>query len=363
MFRVVPDQLKISDGWVRCGHCADVFDATLYLEPWVPPPPASPSVEPSSAPQVTPGPVVAAGAPVGETVFVSPGAPESFRSDAAPAPASEQEPDPEPEPQVMPAVGSPAEEPAFAAPEAVTAASAPDSQDDPESDFQEELRRFAQRSAPVAPELSDAQAPESPAFERPAPEPEAPEPEPEAPVNVADEPDAVEPGFVRQARRKAFWQSPLMRGLMSLLVLVLTAMLATQWALHERDRLVAAQPGLRPLLSQACGLLGCELAPLRRIEAVVIDSSTLSRRLGSFYAFDFVLRNNADLPLAVPALELSLTDSRDEVLSRRVFLPADLPGAPAELPARGSVSLSLRLSIAVDGNLPMAGYRALVFYP
>ncbi|HEX5738645.1 MAG TPA: zinc-ribbon domain-containing protein, partial [Hydrogenophaga sp.] len=37
MFRVVPDQLKISDGWVRCGHCADVFDATLHLETWVPP--------------------------------------------------------------------------------------------------------------------------------------------------------------------------------------------------------------------------------------------------------------------------------------------------------------------------------------
>jgi predicted Zn finger-like uncharacterized protein len=37
MFRVVADQLKISEGWVRCGHCADVFDATLYLQPWIPP--------------------------------------------------------------------------------------------------------------------------------------------------------------------------------------------------------------------------------------------------------------------------------------------------------------------------------------
>ena len=31
-FRVVPDQLKISDGWVRCGHCAEVFDAQLNLQ-------------------------------------------------------------------------------------------------------------------------------------------------------------------------------------------------------------------------------------------------------------------------------------------------------------------------------------------
>ena len=29
MFRVVPDQLKISEGWVRCGHCSEVFDASF----------------------------------------------------------------------------------------------------------------------------------------------------------------------------------------------------------------------------------------------------------------------------------------------------------------------------------------------
>ena len=32
MFRVVPDQLKISQGWVRCGQCTDVFDATAHMQ-------------------------------------------------------------------------------------------------------------------------------------------------------------------------------------------------------------------------------------------------------------------------------------------------------------------------------------------
>lgn len=39
VFRVVPDQLKVSDGWVRCGRCAEVFDASqrmLELETAVP---------------------------------------------------------------------------------------------------------------------------------------------------------------------------------------------------------------------------------------------------------------------------------------------------------------------------------------
>uniref|UniRef100_UPI0025DDCE92 zinc-ribbon domain-containing protein n=1 Tax=uncultured Variovorax sp. TaxID=114708 RepID=UPI0025DDCE92 len=30
-FKVVRDQLRISDGWVRCGRCSNVFDATLDL--------------------------------------------------------------------------------------------------------------------------------------------------------------------------------------------------------------------------------------------------------------------------------------------------------------------------------------------
>jgi predicted Zn finger-like uncharacterized protein len=30
-FKVVADQLRISDGWVRCGQCKQVFDASQHL--------------------------------------------------------------------------------------------------------------------------------------------------------------------------------------------------------------------------------------------------------------------------------------------------------------------------------------------
>ncbi len=36
MFKVVPDQLRVSDGWVRCGQCDEVFDATLHMQPGMP---------------------------------------------------------------------------------------------------------------------------------------------------------------------------------------------------------------------------------------------------------------------------------------------------------------------------------------
>ncbi len=33
VFKVVPDQLRVSSGWVRCGRCAEVFDAATHMLP------------------------------------------------------------------------------------------------------------------------------------------------------------------------------------------------------------------------------------------------------------------------------------------------------------------------------------------
>jgi len=173
----------------------------------------------------------------------------------------------------------------------------------------------------------------------------------------------AEPEFIQQARRRAYWQTPARRALLAGTVLVLAALLMAQWALFERDRLVAWKPGLQPTFQALCGALGCRLAPVQRIDAIVIDSTALVRRLGNFHSFDLVLKNTASISVAVPALELSLTDAGDNVISRRVFLPKDLPAAPELLAAGSSLTVSLRLSIAVGDSLPMAGYRALVFYP
>lgn len=434
MFRVVPDQLKISDGWVRCGHCTDVFDATLYLETWAP---AVPSAE---------GDGVAAAAPTAETTGPvqrrhdldadadadadTPGsaafsiAPSETRLQSvaeAPAvqgaetprpaepvgvvdaavvlelPVSFWEPDPEPEPAQTPAAETPPEtvhdargmpvdtrsvaeadrwlaEPApllaheeRQAPDLMpgeTRDARPETPvneavQEPDSDFQTELQQFAAGASGAAASVPlGAQTPNSGAKAASQIASTAP-PSPSEALDPSD----PEPGFVRQARRRAFWHSPGMRALLSVFALLLALVLMLQWALHERDALAAWQPRLAPALNQLCAPLGCEVTPVRRIDAIVIDSSALVRRLGNFYSFDLVLKNTAPVALAVPALELSLTDTRDAVIARRVFLPAELPGAPALLPAQDSVTISLRLSLAVGEAMPMAGYRALVFYP
>lgn len=362
-FKVVPDQLKISDGWVRCGHCADVFDATLYLQAWTPPPaPATaPAAEPpvpvsvrEEAPAPTPDPHHA---PPPEPLFVS-AQPSGRTSEDAPvwgdtavdrggaAETGAMRPAPP---------AQDAESVSNDAPMGTGAPSSMASIDERATDFHAELARFA--------ETSGRSAVSGDAVEPPAVAPAHALPDAQMPDEAMGVQQTAEPGFVRQARRRAFWRSPSVRAALAVLAVLLGGLLGAQWAVHERDALAASHPELAPLLSQLCAPLGCEIGPVRRIDAVVIDSSTLARRLGNFYAFDVVIKNTAAIPVAVPALELSLTDTRDSVIARRVFLQSELPGAPALLPPQGSLPLSLRLSITDAGAVSMAGYRALVFYP
>ncbi len=50
-FRVIPDQLKLADGWVRCGRCTRVFEADQHLYAL---PVATPQIPETSEPMVPP---------------------------------------------------------------------------------------------------------------------------------------------------------------------------------------------------------------------------------------------------------------------------------------------------------------------
>lgn len=366
MFKVVPDQLKISDGWVRCGHCADVFDATLYLEGEATPAPAPMPAPPvQEAPSVVPDPAPMAPSPTfddedGDWLLEpSPG------SDPAEAwtTAEFQALDSAFEGNAATDTGAwlPVSESVEIPGEPLAPASTDALKTSPE--FADELKQFAVGVSKAQPEPAEPVS--LPAATVTAKVDPGPTDTPPSQV-MADEslsPDVAEPGFVRQARRKAFWRSPLMRAMQVSASVLLALLLLAQWAVQDRDRLAAQYPASLPLLNSLCRPLACQVGPVRRIESVVIDSSNLVRRLGNFYAFDLVLKNSAPMAVAVPALELSLTDSRDAVISRRVFLPDELPGAPVLLPPQGALSMSLRLSIADSGVSSMTGYRALVFYP
>ena len=88
--------------------------------------------------------------------------------------------------------------------------------------------------------------------------------------------------------------------------------LAVQILLSQRDRIAALEPAPAPCCWPCVPGRAAAVAPLRQIESVVIDSSSFSRIRGDDYRLGFSLKNNAPIDIAMPAIELALTDPQDQ---------------------------------------------------
>jgi hypothetical protein len=177
------------------------------------------------------------------------------------------------------------------------------------------------------------------------------------------DPEVASVGFIRKARRQAFWHRPAVRAGLLLLALGLLMSLGAQVLLQHHDRWAAAHPRLAPLLATACVPLGCEIEPPRQIESIAIVSTELIRIKDGTYRLDMALRNNASHPVATPAVELSLTQRGGEAVVRRVILADEWSQPLVLLPPQAETRLTLRLSLHQPEALRMEGFRALVFYP
>ncbi|GAB2832198.1 hypothetical protein GCM10027276_38020 [Comamonas piscis] len=172
---------------------------------------------------------------------------------------------------------------------------------------------------------------------------------------------AAEPGFVRAAKRKAFWRKPGVVVVSLLLTVLLLAALLLQVAITQRDRLAQAQPQWRPVMQAVCRLAGCEIAPPRLLQAVSIDSTSFNAVGPRQFRLRVVLRNGADYAVAVPSLELSLNDAAEKLVLRRVLSPQDLQAPPA-LEPQGEWSAEMVIQVAEAAG-DVVGYRVLAFYP
>ena len=146
-------------------------------------------------------------------------------------------------------------------------------------------------------------------------------------------------------------------------VLLLIA-LVVQGAVSFRDVLAARYPDLRQALVSTCALFGCSVNLPARPAQLVIETGELITLGGNAYTFSTVLRNQGDMALAWPSLELTLNDLDDKPLVRRVFAPRDYAGAAAAAPtgfaARGEQQV--RIHFRLEGAEP-SGYHIAVFYP
>ena len=325
LFRVVPDQLRISEGWVRCGQCDEIFNASLHLLQGEPK-----DVAPDASP---PDSVADSGV--------------SCKSDFAALPLD-----------IDLDTGPFGDDAELALVTQAVAANPWVSALEPIGPSPDDRVSWPTDDSAAAPEMSLSDHSRLDPWPPLQSEPAVQIPVPEASVAADDV------SFLRGEKQNPVSRQPLMRVTLGLLSLLLLLALAGQVVLHERDRLVALQPGLKPWLLTLCGAFNCTLAPLRQIDAWVIESSAFSRLEGDSYRLNFSVRNTAVSALALPALELTMTDSFDQPVARRVLMPSEL-GATSDSLAGGkdwpvAVALSVK-TLPTAGRV--SGYRLLVFYP
>jgi predicted Zn finger-like uncharacterized protein len=137
----------------------------------------------------------------------------------------------------------------------------------------------------------------------------------------------------------------------------------------QRTTLLAVFPSLREQATRACAALGCDLPWPRRPDQIAIVGTEMQTLPGTdVIEFSAVLRNRADFAIAMPALEITLSDSFNHPLVRRVFLPGELSVTSSEPPVAAGASIAagadvpLRLAVEAPG-IAALNYVVYPFYP
>jgi predicted Zn finger-like uncharacterized protein len=325
-FRVVADQLKLRGGLVRCGSCRHVFDAIgglIYVDDSgartvsasvVPPPAAVPEARLAQSDSDA----AALGVP---TLLITDPPTRSRRpAPRAPTPASAAPPSDEADPSRR--RSSPAAATAEAGPHVDLVPAGPDA------------------DAAALTRLGDESA-----------------------DDTADERGDAPPAFLqRPARSRGF--SIVFGG--GSLLLALVALL--QLAVLLRVELASALPAVRPALVELCKPLNCTVGWPARAELLAVVGTELQAVAGTdILELTTVVRNRATHTLALPAIEVTLTDTQNRPLARKVFAPVDYlasagePGSRIDDGLAAGADYVVRLSFEARG-LAAAGFVVYPFY-
>jgi predicted Zn finger-like uncharacterized protein len=351
-FRVAEDQLRVSEGWVRCGRCEEVFNGRddLFELAADDSPPADESAAPPSE----------ASAPAAVDLALPdlvPDAPAHWPSVQWPAVGDEAvNPDPNAEAEALsPAASAPLPAPLRAA-EASRSSSPALSIPalagsrlgiDPLGQPAVVTRRTGAAQGPALIGAAATPAPPAPGS--------APEPLP-----MVELPAAGPPVFVTVADDQATWRHGSSRRWMQWASMLLAVLLVAQAGYAVRHSLLLRWPQAAAAAAAVCARLGCTMAAPRLLDALSVDSASLIREPApGANRLDVTLRNRAATAVALPAFELSLSDEQNTVIARRVFLPAELGVADAIRPG-ADLSVHLPLTISLPKT---AGFAVEIFYP
>ena len=167
-------------------------------------------------------------------------------------------------------------------------------------------------------------------------------------VEIADEPK----------KRVFFWLWPI--G-----AVVLLASLSVQGLYFFRSDLAASHPEFKPFLQEFCGVLQCSIRLPANPNFLSIETSNLEAdpQQANLIALNAILRNRARLAQEYPQLELTLTDTQDRMIARRIFTPKEYAKS-ADLKRGMAPNEEVTVKLYLDlGDLKASGYRVFLFYP
>lgn len=147
--------------------------------------------------------------------------------------------------------------------------------------------------------------------------------------------------------------------------LLLLIVLLAQLAYFFRVDIAARLPELKPALISYCQILKCSVPLPQHTDLISIESSALEADPAkeNQITLNALLRNHASYAQAFPNLELTLNDSQDKPLARRMFIPSDyLPPSETEVAGlQGNHELGIKLHLSTAGLKP-SGYRLVLLY-
>lgn len=147
---------------------------------------------------------------------------------------------------------------------------------------------------------------------------------------------------------------------------LLALALMTQIAFHYRGEIALVFPELRPTLAELCASLACEVPLPRRAELISIESSDLQADPSnpSVIVLTAALRNRAAFAQSHPSLELTLTDSQDQPLARRVLGVQDYLRRNTNVETGFTANSELPIKVYMEASsLKATGYRLYLFFP
>ncbi|HEU5478799.1 MAG TPA: zinc-ribbon and DUF3426 domain-containing protein [Candidatus Tumulicola sp.] len=324
VYRVTGAQLALREGQVRCGHCRAVFDATAHRVDLAPTaPPADGSAHPEVDDELARGRAT--------VTLREASALEAPEREAPERPASSEQ--------------------------AVQTGQAADAEK--AADAEQEPAAAEQEPAAAASPVPEASPPEVSTPDDGGPAPTTAEgASSDAPLDIA-ELEAARAAL--RPRRHA--RSGKVFHLIALAVLVVG--LVVQSAALFRDDVVARMPQAVGALDALCRALTCRTGPRHDAGALSIEGSDLQADPAhrGLLVLTATLRNRAGRAVAWPDLELTLTDSSDQAVVRRVLTPNDYLAVGTRSPGLAAHS-ERQVRLFLDASATrQAGYRLYLFYP